>query len=131
MEMGTPEEFERARRPEQGKRTDLEDIKTKLTEGTSTFDELRETHFGTFAVHENFLRKYNGVLIQHKVKSRKLTDLNAITWRPWQKTIIDIAKGPVQNRKVHIVVDKVCCYPYYYVEDDSQSRRTETQENHS
>lgn len=130
MEFGEPKEFERAKRPEPGKRTDLDDIKRKLTEETSTFDELRDEHFGTFAVHENFLRKYNGVLIQQKVKSQKLTELNAVTWRPWQKTIIDIAEGPVQNRKVHIVVDKVCCYPYRYVLD-SQSSRTETQENRS
>ena len=101
-----PKDFERARRAEPGKRNDLNDIKRKLTEGTSTFDELREEYFSTFAVHETFLRRFNGVLTQQKVKSQKLTELDAITWRPWQKTILDIANGPVQNRKVHIVVDK-------------------------
>lgn len=106
MELGEPREFERAKRPEPGKRNDLEDIKRKLIDGTSTFDEIRDEHFGTFAVHENFLRRYNGVLTQQKVKSQKLTELDAITWRPWQKTILEIAEGPVQNRKVHIVVDK-------------------------
>lgn len=105
MEIGEARTFERARKPEAGKRKDLDDIKEELIAGTSLND-LREKYFGTFAVHENFLRKYSGYLKELNVKKQKLTELEAITWRPWQKTILDIAEGPVQNRKVHIVVDK-------------------------
>jgi hypothetical protein len=105
MEIGEARTFERASRPEPGKRKDLEDIKEELIAGTC-LNELREKYFGTFAVHESFLRKYSGYLRDSNVKKLKLTELESITWRPWQQTILDIATGPVQNRKVHIVVDK-------------------------
>jgi len=105
MEFGECRTFERAKRPEPGKRKDLDDIKEELIQGTC-INELREKYFGTFAVHETFLTKYSGYLRDLKVKKTKLTELESITWRPWQQTILNIAQGPVQNRKVHIVVDK-------------------------
>jgi len=35
-----------------------------------------------------------------------INEFGAITWRPWQQAVLQIADGPVQNRKVHVVVDQ-------------------------
>lgn len=97
--------FEAARKPEQGKRHDLDDIKRKILEGAE-LDTLREEYFGQFAMHESFFRRFKGSVLEKQVKEKMMTDYENVTWKPWQQTLIDLASGPVQNRKVHVVVDK-------------------------
>jgi hypothetical protein len=104
FESGEPEEFERARRSEQGKRSDFEDIKNKIQEGAS-IDDLREEYFATFAQHERYFTAYKGIYDEKNFKERKLTNYDNIVWKPWQGSILEIAMGPVQNRKVHVIVD--------------------------
>lgn len=100
--------FEAARAKEQGRRHDLDDIKRKILEGAE-LDDLREEYFGQFAMHESFFRKFKGQIIERDVKKAMMTDYENVTWKPWQQTLIDLACGPVQNRKVHVVVDKNGC----------------------
>jgi hypothetical protein len=103
-EWGEPTEFEPARRSEQGKRSDLEEIQKEIHEGTD-IDVLKMKYFGSFASHEGFLTRYAGWFKDSQTKKDLLTDYEQVTWRPWQKTIIDIATGPVKKRTLHVIVD--------------------------
>ena len=104
IRIGHIENFDRAIRKTQGQRTDLEAVKNDIHEGME-WGELRTKHFSAFAAHENFFKRYRGAIIEDEVKKEILTSYDQVSWKPWQKTLIDIASGPVQNRKVHVVVD--------------------------
>lgn len=104
FEAGTAKEFEPARRGHQGKRSDLEDIQKEIHEGAD-IDVLREKYFGSFASHEGFLQRYAGLWKDQQWKSELKTNYENVKWRPWQKTILDLAAGPPLRRKLTVVVD--------------------------
>jgi len=104
IRIGHIEDFERAVRKTQGQRSDLEAVKADIHEGME-WGELRQKHFSAFAAHESFFKRYRGAIIEENVKKEILTSYDQVSWKPWQQTLIDIASGPVQNRKVHIVID--------------------------
>lgn len=104
IRIGHIEDFERAVKKSQGQRSDLEAVKGDIDQGMS-WDELRAKHFGAFAAHEAFFKRYRGAIIESETKQEILTSYDQVSWKPWQQTLIDIALGPVQNRKVHVVVD--------------------------
>jgi len=104
-EFGDPELFERARAAKPGARSDLTDVKRMIDEG-KPWSEILQEHFSTIAMHERFLLKYKGDLNETRVIAALTDEFNAITWKPWQKSVLSIVEGPVQNRKVHIIVDQ-------------------------
>lgn len=104
IRIGHIEDFERAKKKKQGERTDLLAVKSDLDQGMD-WEECRAKHFGAFAAHEQFFRRYRGALIEAETKKELLSSYDQVSWRPWQQTLIDIASAPVQNRKVHVVVD--------------------------
>lgn len=104
IRIGHIEDFERAKRKKQGERTDLLAVKADLDQGMG-WEECRAKHFGAFAAHEQFFRRYRGALIESETKKEILASYDQVSWKPWQQTLIDIASAPVQNRKVHVVVD--------------------------
>ena len=104
-ESGDPELFERARSARPGSRTDITEVKQMIDEG-KPWNDIVDAHFGTVAAHEKFLLKYKGDLNERRVIAALTDEFNAITWKPWQKAVLEIVEGPVQNRKVHIVVDQ-------------------------
>ena len=104
IRIGHIEDFERAKRKRQGERSDLEAVKQDIHEGME-WGELRQKHFSAFAAHEAFFKRYRGALIEETVKKDILTSYDQVSWKPWQQTLIDIASGPVQNRKCHVVID--------------------------
>lgn len=105
VEAGEAEEFEPAAPKKQGKRKDMEEIKQAIEEGMD-MDTIKDLYFGTFAVHERYFLNYKSTLLERAVKKSLLTDFEQISWKPWQKKVLEIATGPVQNRKVHVIVDK-------------------------
>ncbi len=102
---GRIEDFETAIQKRKGERMDLRLVKEDIDAGME-WDELRDKHFGAFASHEQFFKKYKGALLEKQIKTDMSTAFDQVVWKPWQKSLIDIASGPVQNRKVHVVVDK-------------------------
>lgn len=104
-EFGEPQPFDRARAARPGSRSDLTEVKAMIDEGKE-WTEILEAHFSTVAMHEKFLLKYKGDRNERLVMEALTNEFNAITWRPWQQTVLSIAEGPVQNRKVHVVVDQ-------------------------
>ena len=104
-EFGDAVPFDAARAPNPGKRNDLDAVKDMINEG-KPWSEIVDAHFGTVATHERFLLGYRGEVLERQVRARLIDDFDAITWRPWQQTVLQIADGPVQNRKVHVIVDQ-------------------------
>lgn len=104
-EYGDAEPFDAARAPAPGKRNDLDAVKQMILEG-KPWSEIVDAHFGTVAAHERFLLSYRGEVLERSVRERLINDFDAITWRPWQQAVLQIANGPVQNRKVHVIVDQ-------------------------
>jgi hypothetical protein len=105
IRIGHIEDFERAKQKKQGERTDLSVVKADIDEGTLSWDELREKHFGAFAGHEAFFKRYKGNQVERKAKEELLTSYDQVSWKPWQQTLISIAEGPVIPRKAHVVID--------------------------
>ena len=104
-EYGDAVPFDAARAPRPGKRNDLDAVKQMINEGKE-WSEIVDAHFGTVAAHEKFLLAYRGEVLERQVRAKLTDEFNAITWRPWQQTVLQIADGPVQNRKVHVIVDQ-------------------------
>jgi hypothetical protein len=102
---GHIEEFEAAIRKTKGERMDLKLVKEDIDAGME-WEELRDKHFGAFAAHEQFFKKYKGALLEKEIKTDMASTFEQVVWKPWQQSVIDIASGPVQNRKCHVVVDK-------------------------
>ena len=102
---GQIEPFDTAVKKRKGERTDLKEVKIDIDQGME-WEQLREKHFGAFAMHEAFFKRYKGGLIESVTKKEIKTSYEQVRWKPWQQTLIDIASGPVQNRKVHVIVDK-------------------------
>jgi hypothetical protein len=103
-EYGDAEPFDAARAPNPGKRNDLDAVKQLIDAGVP-WEEIVNQNFGTVASHERFLLAYRGEVLEREIRSQLADEYNAITWRPWQQAILNICNGPVQNRKVHAVVD--------------------------
>lgn len=102
---GHIEDFESAVKKRKGERMDLKLVKEDIDQGME-WEELKNKHFGAFAVHEAFFKRYKGGLIENETKKTIQSSYEQVVWKNWQQSVIDIASGPVQNRKVHVVVDK-------------------------
>lgn len=113
IQWGVRETIPRATASKQGKRSDLEDIRDELKKGTA-IDELRDRYFSQFAQFDRYFTNYSGRILEAQAKERLSTSFDSITWKPWQKTILQKVLDPtlsdvlpVKPRSLICVVDHV------------------------
>jgi hypothetical protein len=83
----------------QGKRTDLDDIKEAIEAGMTNPRDLRKHHSSAFSNHRRFVAEY---IIDHKPNLQ----IPQHSSRHWQKQLVESLDGPVDDRKIHFIVDR-------------------------
>lgn len=99
VEFGTYEHID-APKARQGKRTDLDAVKSLISEGKS-YEEIKEAHFGTVARHFKFIKDS----IQERDSAEQASDLRSLyanaSLKPWQKALLDIVEEEASDRRIH------------------------------
>lgn len=84
----------------QGKRTDLEAIKTLISEG-KTYEEIKEAQFSTVARHHQFIKDSIQERDSRIQKQALLSLYENASLKPWQKALLDITEEEASDRKIH------------------------------
>lgn len=101
FEVGNVLHIKGSSRPGRGTRTDLLALKESIDDGKENMGDLMNSHFETVAKYKQFTESYIFHVKQSRIYTQQLTLYSGATLRPWQQTLYDRLKGPVDPRKVH------------------------------
>lgn len=95
---------------EQGKRTDLINIRQRLIEG-ETLNQIRantdsENELRLTIQYGRQLKELEYIIQQEQVKKQLIEDYNDVEWKEWQQSLIEELNNKPNNRKVKWIYDK-------------------------
>lgn len=101
FEFGEREERQGKARPNQGQRTDLDDVKNALIAGKRDRLELATEFFDVYAKYPKLIPNYVKLLEQDKLLKNRKERFTGATLREWQRTALAQAQAAPCPRKVH------------------------------
>lgn len=84
----------------QGKRTDHDEVFKMVKEG-KTYQEIVEANSGYAAKYGRFIREQVGVAREEAGKASLLLEYEGVSWKPWQKDVLDTVEGTADKRTIH------------------------------
>jgi len=101
FEFGERTERQGKARSNQGKRTDLDEVKQAIIDGKRNRLELATDYFDVYAKYPRLMSSYVNLIEQDKLRKQYAEDLTSATLREWQSTALAQAQAEVHPRQVH------------------------------